>query len=489
MPISKEKRFGGYLAGAVPPSAKRAQANRFAANDLPQKVDLRKHMTSIELQIGNSCVANAFAGAFEYLAKRELGDSEDVSRMFIYYNARAELGYEDEDVGTMMHAAIEALKKYGACSESLWQNDEETLLAEPPAEAYDQAAQFTVEDAEYVELDVDLWKSMLAEGFPIAFSINTFDSFDEASRQKGRVPMPKRSDNVRDTHGWHAMLCVGYSEPDQMFIVRNSWGDDWGDKGYCYMPYKYMMHETYSGNDAWIVKAVSDVDYAKGVWEEDGGSYFASEGSIQLESFYVAVDDSDAVEQFATDLENLCIEYASTEDDYYFDYEETEENGQTYIEITNFDLTVEDTDTFLSDLETLCQEYAEDAYDFQIIGAEGNESEVEDEEVVEEIAEEEIAEEAETETYMISLSDFWCYTDNFEKFSEALEKLCVKFALNGEEYGYEINELTDDDDFPYAEMTDFEMEVEDYDGFMEALTKLCEKHAEGEENYNWVENE
>lgn len=40
--------------------------------------------------------------------------------------------------------------------------------------------------------------------------------------------------------GAHAMLCVGYSEPDQVFIARNSWGQDWGDGGYCYVPYSYM---------------------------------------------------------------------------------------------------------------------------------------------------------------------------------------------------------------------------------------------------------
>lgn len=469
MPLAKDKRFGGYKAGAVPPRAKRAQAQRFTQSDLPPKVDLRKYMTRVEWQVGNSCVANAFAGAFEYLAKRERGDSEDISRLFIYYNARAEEGEETEDAGALMHAAIKALKKYGACAESLWQNDENALLEEPPAEAYDHAAQFKIKEAEYVEAELDLWKHVLAEGFPIAFSINTFDSFDEASRQKGRVPMPKRSDKVRTTHGWHAMLCVGYSEPDQMFIVRNSWGDDWGDKGYCYMPYKYVMHADYNGQDAWVVKAVNDLDYAKGVWEKDASSYFASEGSIQLEGFYVAVTTSDEVEVFATDLENLCLSYVESEEDYYFDYEETEEDGQTYIEVNNFDLTVEDTEAFLADLETLCQEYTEDDYDFQILG---------------ELAQ---AEKEEIEVYTIALTDFWCYAEDFEAFSTALEKCCVKYAVNGDTYGYEIEALDDEDGYLYAEMTDFEIETEDYDGFMKALEKLCKKHGGEEEGYSWVE--
>jgi hypothetical protein len=57
----------------------------------------------------------------------------------------------------------------------------------------------------------------LAEGYPIAFALNTFDSFDEATKNRGRLPLPKTTDNVRETHGWHAMLCVGYSDEDYYF--------------------------------------------------------------------------------------------------------------------------------------------------------------------------------------------------------------------------------------------------------------------------------
>ena len=85
-------RIGGYKAGRMPDDVVYKKAGKI--KQLPQKVDLRKFLTSIERQVGNSCVANAFAGAYEYLAKRENGDSADVSRLFIYYNARAVEGEE-----------------------------------------------------------------------------------------------------------------------------------------------------------------------------------------------------------------------------------------------------------------------------------------------------------------------------------------------------------------------------------------------------------
>jgi C1A family cysteine protease len=51
--------------------------------------------------------------------------------------------------------------------------------------------------------------------------------------------------------GGHAMCCVGYDMEKQMFIVRNSWGTEWGDNGYCYFPFEYLV---YFGDDFWTVR-------------------------------------------------------------------------------------------------------------------------------------------------------------------------------------------------------------------------------------------
>ncbi|MBD0268636.1 MAG: C1 family peptidase, partial [Cyanobacteria bacterium Co-bin8] len=264
---TRKFRIGGYQAGQKPDNAKHHQAGRFDKGQLPHKVDLRKHMTEVEEQVGSSCVANAFVGAYEYLAKRDLGDAADVSRLFVYYNARSQSGSQNEDGGTQMYCAIESLIHHGACSEDLWPNDEGLIFTEPDASAYEHAANFKIVEAEVIETDLDLWRHTLAEGYPIAFALNTFESFDDATRSRGRVPMPKRSDNVRETHGWHAMLCVGYSDKDRMFIVRNSWGPAWGDQGYCYIPYDYVIHCDYNAHDSWIIKALSDLDFSAEVWE------------------------------------------------------------------------------------------------------------------------------------------------------------------------------------------------------------------------------
>lgn len=49
---------------------------------------------------------------------------------------------------------------------------------------------------------------------------------------------PWKQINNQTSQGSHQMAIVGYNDIDQYLIIRNSWGDAWGDKGYCYMPYK-----------------------------------------------------------------------------------------------------------------------------------------------------------------------------------------------------------------------------------------------------------
>jgi hypothetical protein len=293
-PDGSRRKVAGYRYAAPRPDAQRFEANDESGESLPPKVDLRSHMTKVEDQGQlSSCVANAVAGAYEYLVKRHRGeDAYDVSRLFIYYNARAREDATDEDGGAIIADAIESLRESGACSEETWPYEPDNVSAEPSSEAYQEAADFLVEDMKLVPTTLGAWKAALAEGYPVIFGISLFESFDKHKR-RGVVPLPSPREASRESHGGHAMLCVGYSDPDRVFIVRNSWGEDWGDKGYCYIPYDYLMNPKFNDGDSWIIRRLDGLDDDGGTWGDDEsliGDMDTELSKMSDEDFHAMID-------------------------------------------------------------------------------------------------------------------------------------------------------------------------------------------------------
>lgn len=201
----------------------------------------------------------------------------------MYYNARYISDPEDiTDEGSMIFNTIEGLKQYGACAEPTWAFDPDYVNEEPHQESYDEGASFLIESAKLVPVDLETWKTVLAQGQPIIFGLSLFDSFDK-QRKPGLVPAPTAREASREEHAGHAMLCVGYSDPDEVFIVRNSWGEDWGDKGYCYIPYRYMMSPEYNDGDCWIIERLEVLPPDQSAWSEDDESVLPEISTVLAE--------------------------------------------------------------------------------------------------------------------------------------------------------------------------------------------------------------
>jgi C1A family cysteine protease len=298
-------KIGGYLPDPEDSRDYQYSSGRFQKGKLPPKVDLREYMTEVEQQGElNSCTANAMAGAYEYLAMRELGESGQVSRLFVYYNARAINDRTDQDKGTYLRNCIKVLRKYGTCRESTWPYEPEKVFEEPHETAYEEASNYLLKEARRVNIDLFEMKHCLAEGYPFAFGMRLYSGFKKAGRNGGKVSLP--DPDSEKSLGGHAMLCVGYSETDKVFLVRNSWGKEWGDEGYCYIPYDYMTNPEFTA-DCWMVVSVADVDFSEGVWG-DSTSFF--DPILPLVEG-VSEDDEDG-------------EYEEDEDG---EYEEDEEQG------------------------------------------------------------------------------------------------------------------------------------------------------------------
>ena len=223
----------------------------YKTDDLPQKVDLRKHMSSVEDQANcNSCCANAVAGAFEYMNRKHAqttGDEPgDVSRLFIYYVGRKK-DMENEakiwggntkaapkDQGMTLQGAISAMQLKGACLAASWPYELDKLNSKPSDECFKEARKYRVAEAKKVPVNIDSMRQCLAEGHPIVFGLMLTSKFFRSPRG-GFITTPSKGDKRSAQHGLHAMLLVGYNDRQQVFIVRNSWGAGWGDHGYCYV--------------------------------------------------------------------------------------------------------------------------------------------------------------------------------------------------------------------------------------------------------------
>jgi len=232
-----------------PRDRKYAAQRRLVA--LPISVDLRPYCSPVEEQgsVG-SCTGQAFAGVLEYLDRRNDGAHADVSRLFIYYNERKLENATGEDAGAYIRDGIKALKEWGACDEYLWPYDERRWSVEPSSTAYMDAMKRRIKTYARVTSLYDL-KAALAEGLPVVFGFMVYESFDSGEVGKtGSMSMPEAGEELR---GGHAVLAVGYDDATRTLIVRNSWGETWGDKGYFYMPYAYADDPVLS-DDFWTVK-------------------------------------------------------------------------------------------------------------------------------------------------------------------------------------------------------------------------------------------
>jgi C1A family cysteine protease len=91
---------------------------------------------------------------------------------------------------------------------------------------------------------------------PVVIGFSVFSSFEsDQTARTGWVAQPEVSSE--QVLGGHAILIVGYFQHNGMlyFVVRNSWGSDWGDKGYCYMPASYIANPQFA-SDAWCLQVV-----------------------------------------------------------------------------------------------------------------------------------------------------------------------------------------------------------------------------------------
>jgi C1A family cysteine protease len=239
----------------VKPLLKKAGVLKADRTALPKKADLRRWCSPVEDQgeLG-SCTAQAGAGMAEYFQRKAYGKHLDASRLFLYKVTR-NLMQQAGDSGAYLRTTMGALTLFGVPPEEYWPYDVARFDEEPPAFCYSFAQNY--QSVKYLRLDppgseagglLAQIKSNLAAEMPAMFGFTCYSSIESAG--DGKIPYPEPRESVV---GGHAVIAVGYDDDLKItnpygrkattgaLLIRNSWGEGWGETGYGWLPYDYVL--------------------------------------------------------------------------------------------------------------------------------------------------------------------------------------------------------------------------------------------------------
>lgn len=222
-------------------------------------VDLRNNYNEVYNQLNlNSSTSNAVSFCFHYDQIKNYKISViKPSRLFIYYNERQSLNKINENeqnlnsISVEMFDSINVLYNLGVCPEFMYSYEEKNFNNKPDVECYKEALNNKLIVYNAIDQNLHQLKVALIEGYPILCGLEIYSNFESDDvKETGNIKLPLENDNLI---GGLALTLVGFDEGDKVFIAKNSWGTEWGDNGYCYIPYSYILDPKLS-SDFWIIR-------------------------------------------------------------------------------------------------------------------------------------------------------------------------------------------------------------------------------------------
>ena len=189
----------------------------------------------------------------------------------------------------------------------------------PSYEAYEDGKGHTVTTAKDIPISVETVKSAINEGYPVVGCFRIFESLQENT--SGYIPMPTDNERSSEEEKFHAMVICGYNDKHGHFIVRNSWGTDFGDKGYCYLPYSYLRDSDLTR----YAVAITGIDATASIGhkpDEEDYNYDQKDSNIQYaillnllkEEEHKLEEDRDRLKNLISELKQVVEELKNRDD-------------------------------------------------------------------------------------------------------------------------------------------------------------------------------
>ena len=223
-------------------------------DNLPSKLNLYRVIPKQQINILDqgqlgSCVANAFALNISYITK----NNTNLSRLLLYALSRIKDNTPlSNDAGTTIRSSGSSVFNYGVCPETVYPYNSVNVAnykSLPPLVAFKNSNLFKSFSYTFVSKGTNYLNNIKAVlnnyNVPIIFGFMVYESFMNVTKN-GLVPMPDLK--TEKIQGGHAMNIIGYNDDNKMFICANSWSIYWGDKGFCYMPYSYILNTSLAGD-------------------------------------------------------------------------------------------------------------------------------------------------------------------------------------------------------------------------------------------------
>lgn len=227
------------------------EADILRAARYPDRFDLREDWWKINDQLSTgSCVGWATADSilrWHFVKLGRINENTMLSSRFIWMAAKETDALKDtptsfiEEAGTSLKAALDVARKLGCVTDDILPFSSRYPYTGTENSFFARATRLKINNYHNLGVNPHDWRSWIYQNGPILAHISVDEAFQNASHTQGRLTQHDPS-----SQSGHAVAIVGYTS--EGFIIRNSWGTDWGDRGFALATHAYAesaIKETY----------------------------------------------------------------------------------------------------------------------------------------------------------------------------------------------------------------------------------------------------